>query len=206
EGVWYGSLTPDGVRVRVQMERIGVSAQCQGTSGIKSDTVNETAGSSAEGTLAFVEGAPTEKLPGGRRFLEAYAKAAFREPSEAYGPFAYVAANLVIDAIEAVGPDRAKVAARLKRTRNATTNLGPVGFTLFFGVLDVIHFSHGDIFMLGAFTGLTVLAGLRAAGVGGALLALPLTFAASILVTGAVGVLAERVCVKPLARASPLMT
>src|SRR3989449_6640414 len=37
-------------------------------------------------------------------------------------------------------------------------------------------------------------------------LALPLTFAASILVTGAVGVLAERVCVKPLARASPLMT
>src|SRR2546425_8874055 len=78
-----------------------------------------------------------------------------------------------------------------------------VGFTLFFGVLDVIHFSHGDIFMLGAFTGLTVLAGLRAAGVGGALLALPLTFAASILVTGAVGVLAARVCVKPLARASP---
>src|SRR2546429_5793694 len=81
-----------------------------------------------------------------------------------------------------------------------------VGFTLFFGVLDVIHFSHGDIFMLGAFTGLTVLAGLRAAGVGGALLALPLKFAASILVPGAVGVLAERVCVKPLARASPLMT
>ena len=81
-----------------------------------------------------------------------------------------------------------------------------VGFTLFFGVLDVIHFSHGDIFMLGAFTGLTVLVGLRAAGVGDGRLALPLTFAASILVTGIVGVAAERVCVKPLARASPLMT
>src|SRR5437773_509035 len=58
----------------------------------------------------------------------AKAKAAFREPSEAYGPFAYVAANLVIDAIEAVGPDRAKVAARLKRTKNATTIIGPVEF------------------------------------------------------------------------------
>ena len=81
-----------------------------------------------------------------------------------------------------------------------------VGFTLFFGVLDVIHFSHGDIFMLGAFAGLTVLVGLKAAGLGGPLLALPLTFAASILVTGLVGVAAERVCVKPLARASPLMT
>src|SRR2546430_11454398 len=81
-----------------------------------------------------------------------------------------------------------------------------VGFTLFFGVLDVIHFSHGDIFMLGAFAGLTVLVGLKAAGLGGPLLALPLTFAASILVTGLVGVAAERVCVRPLARASPLMT
>ena len=128
EVVWYGGLTPDGVRVKVQMDKLGIRAQFQGTSGIKSDTFNETAGPSAEGTLSFVEGAPTEKLPGGRRFLDAYAKAAFKEPSEAYGPFAYVAANLVIDAIEAVGPDRAKVAARLKRTKNANTIIGPVEF------------------------------------------------------------------------------
>jgi branched-chain amino acid transport system substrate-binding protein len=128
EVVWYGGLTPDGVRVKVQMDKLGVRAQFQGTSGIKSDTFNETAGASAEGSLAFVEGAPTEKLPGGRRFLEAYAKAGFREPSEAYGPFAYVAANLVIDAIEEVGPDRAKVAAKLKRTRKPDTIIGPVEF------------------------------------------------------------------------------
>src|SRR5207249_9141395 len=98
------------------------------TSGSKSDTLTEPTVPSAEGALAFVEGAPTEKLPGGKKFLEAYAKAAFKEPSEAYGPFAYVAANLVIDAIEAVGPDRAKVAERLKRTKNASTIIGPVEF------------------------------------------------------------------------------
>ena len=28
-----------------------------------------------------------------------------------------------------------------------------VGFTLFFGVLDVIKFSHGDVLTVGAFTG-----------------------------------------------------
>jgi branched-chain amino acid transport system substrate-binding protein len=128
EVVWYGGLTPDGVRVKVQMDKLGVRAQFQGTSGIKSDTFNETTGPSAEGALAFVEGAPTEKLPGGKKFLEAYAKAGFKEPSEAYGPFAYVAANLVIDAIEAVGPDRAKVARHLKRTKNANTIIGPVEF------------------------------------------------------------------------------
>src|SRR5439155_13902025 len=100
----------------------------QGASGMKSDTFNEPAGTSAGGAVAFVEGAPNDKLPGGKRFLEAYAKAGFKEFSEAYGPFAYVAANIVIDAVEAVGPDRAKVAERLKRTRNANTIIGPVEF------------------------------------------------------------------------------
>ncbi|MBI1394506.1 MAG: branched-chain amino acid ABC transporter permease [Betaproteobacteria bacterium] len=38
-----------------------------------------------------------------------------------------------------------------------------VGFTLFFGVLDVIKFSHGDVVMLGAFTGLATSIGLSSA-------------------------------------------
>src|SRR5256886_13713754 len=81
-----------------------------------------------------------------------------------------------------------------------------VGFTLFFGVLVVILFAHGSTSMPGASVGLTALVGLNAAGVGGSLLSLPLTLAAAILVTGVVGVAAERVCVRPLAGTSPLMT
>jgi branched-chain amino acid transport system substrate-binding protein len=34
----------------------------------------------------------------------------------------------MIDAIEEVGPDRAKVAQKLKRTKNANTIIGPVEF------------------------------------------------------------------------------
>jgi branched-chain amino acid transport system permease protein len=41
-----------------------------------------------------------------------------------------------------------------------------VGFTLFFGVLDVIKFSHGDVLMLGAFAALAAYGGVRALGVG----------------------------------------
>ncbi len=128
EVIYFGGLTPDGVRIKVQMDRLGLRAQFQGTSGIKSDTFNETAGPSAEGVYCFAEGAPVEKLPGGKRFLAAYDKAGFKEPPEAYGAFAYVAASLIVDAIEAVGPDRAKVAARLKRTRQPSTIIGPVEF------------------------------------------------------------------------------
>ena len=81
-----------------------------------------------------------------------------------------------------------------------------VGFTLFFGVLDVIHFSHGDIFMLGAFAGLSMLAATAAAGLKSAALVLPLVFVGAMVITGLLGVVAERACVKPLARAAPLMT
>jgi branched-chain amino acid transport system permease protein len=40
-----------------------------------------------------------------------------------------------------------------------------VGFTLFFGVLDVIKFSHGDVLMVGAFAGFSTWLGLRALGI-----------------------------------------
>jgi branched-chain amino acid transport system permease protein len=40
-----------------------------------------------------------------------------------------------------------------------------VGFTLFFGVLDVIKFSHGDVLMVGAFAGFSTWLGLVALGI-----------------------------------------
>ena len=40
-----------------------------------------------------------------------------------------------------------------------------VGFTLFFGVLDVIKFSHGDVLMVGTFAGFSTFLGLKAIGV-----------------------------------------
>src|SRR5713101_2621965 len=85
-------------------------------------------------------------------------------------------------------------------------SLVAVGFTLFFGVLDIIHFAHGDIFMLGAFAGLSLTALWALLGLAAPVVALPLTFLGALAVTGVIGVIAERICVKPLARSSPLMT
>ena len=39
-----------------------------------------------------------------------------------------------------------------------------VGFTLFFGVLDVIKFSHGDVLTVGAFTALATYVGMQDVG------------------------------------------
>ncbi|GAA5235007.1 branched-chain amino acid ABC transporter permease [Verticiella sediminum] len=79
-----------------------------------------------------------------------------------------------------------------------------VGFTLYFGVLNLINLAHGALYMLGAFTAITVLRLCDAAGWPVPLTVLAMT-AAAILVSGLAGVLIERIAVKPLRRAPPLV-
>ncbi len=126
--LYFGGLTPIGVRVRSQMEKLGVDAQFEGTSGIVSDAFIEGAGELAEGVLAFREGAPTEKLPGGQFFLEQYQEQDYAEPPEAYGAFAFAAMNLILDTIEAVGPDRKKVRKALNGVQDADSIVGKISF------------------------------------------------------------------------------
>jgi branched-chain amino acid transport system substrate-binding protein len=128
EVIYFGGLTPIGVRIRSQMDKLGISAVFQGTSGIVSDAFIEGLGPLAEGTLAFREGAPAEKLPGGKYFLEQYQKQNYAEGPEAYGAFAYAAASLIMDAIEKVGPDRRKVMAELNATHDHQSIVGTVTF------------------------------------------------------------------------------
>ncbi|HTN66458.1 MAG TPA: branched-chain amino acid ABC transporter substrate-binding protein [Burkholderiaceae bacterium] len=127
--IYFGGLTPLGVRIRTQMEKLGIKAQFQGTSGIKSDAYIQGVGKEmAEGSLAFLEGAPWEKLPGGLFFAGKYTQQKYGEPPEAYGPFAFAAANLIMDAVEKVGPDRKKVRDELNQTKDVDTIIGKVTF------------------------------------------------------------------------------
>jgi branched-chain amino acid transport system substrate-binding protein len=126
--LYFGGLTPIGVRIRAQMEKLGLKAQFEGTSGIVSDTFIEGVGELAEGVLAFREGAPTEKLPGGKFFLEQYNKQNYGEPPEAYGAFAFAAMNLILDTIEAKGPDRKKVRKALNKVGGVDSIVGKIAF------------------------------------------------------------------------------
>jgi branched-chain amino acid transport system substrate-binding protein len=110
------------------MDKIGLNAVFQGTSGIKSDAYIQGLGPLAEGSLSFAEGAPIEKLPGGRYFQEQYDKAGYKEPPEAYGAFAFTAMKLILDTIEQVGPDRRKVTAALGNVKDYDSIVGPVTF------------------------------------------------------------------------------
>jgi branched-chain amino acid transport system permease protein len=81
-----------------------------------------------------------------------------------------------------------------------------VGFTLFFGVLDVIKFSHGDVLMLGGFTALASYVGLQAVGINNPWALLVIMLVASLTVTAGVGAFVARFLVLPLKNAPPLNT
>jgi branched-chain amino acid transport system permease protein len=79
-----------------------------------------------------------------------------------------------------------------------------VGFTLFFGVLDVIKFSHGDVLTVGAFTALATFAGLRGIGIDYGPINLFAMLAVAILSMAALGMLIARLIVLPL-RSAPAL-
>src|SRR5258708_27975325 len=84
--------------------------------------------------------------------------------------------------------------------------VGAVGFTLFFGVLDIIKFSHGDVLTVGAFTALATYIGLRSVGVSATLLLLLAMLVVAILAMAALGMLIARYLVMPLRSAPALNT
>jgi branched-chain amino acid transport system permease protein len=83
-------------------------------------------------------------------------------------------------------------------------SLVAVGFTLFFGVLDIIQFSHGDVLTVGAFAGLATFIGLRQAGVESSPILLIAILAVAVLAMTALGMLIARYLVVPL-RAAPTL-
>ncbi|WP_085619617.1 branched-chain amino acid ABC transporter substrate-binding protein [Thalassospira alkalitolerans] len=126
--IFFGGLTPLGVRIRAQMEKLGITAQFQGASGIKSDSFIDGVGELSEGVVSFLEGAPVDKLPGGQYFIEKYKAAGFAESEEAYGPFAFAAMNLILDGIEEVGPNRKKLTKYLGKIQDHDSIVGKISF------------------------------------------------------------------------------
>jgi branched-chain amino acid transport system permease protein len=87
-----------------------------------------------------------------------------------------------------------------------------IGYTLVYGIIELINFAHGDIFTMGSFTSVSLFTALGltlATGPAGVVLGLLLTLIVTMLVTGSLNVLIERVAYKPLRSApklAPLIT
>ncbi len=87
-----------------------------------------------------------------------------------------------------------------------------IGYTLVYGIVELINFAHGDVFMLGSFVAASFFGtvGLTAtAGIPGLVAGLVLTLIVSMLACGVLNVMIERVAYRPLRGApklAPLIT
>ena len=80
-----------------------------------------------------------------------------------------------------------------------------LGYTMVYGVLKLINFAHGDLFMLGAYMGLTLISMYLGAGMtSGIIWALLVIFILVMIAVAIAGVIMERVAYRPLRRAGRL--
>jgi len=84
-----------------------------------------------------------------------------------------------------------------------------IGYTMVYGIIGMINFAHGDIFMVGSFIALATFLALVALGISALPLILFLTLLVSMLFTSAWGWTVERLAYRPLRgsfRLAPLIT
>ncbi len=129
DAIYFGGLATEAALIRRQMKDLQMDCLMFSDSGIISDTFAKIAGPAADGVIAFNIGKPLAELPGGKQFMEDYAKAKFAEPYENYGHFAYDTMGVIMDAVaRAKSTDRTKVMEAIRATKGYQGIIGETTF------------------------------------------------------------------------------
>jgi branched-chain amino acid transport system permease protein len=94
-------------------------------------------------------------------------------------------------------------------TLGAVYGLIAIGYTMVYGIIGMINFAHGEIFMIGAFVAVITLTVLGSFGVASVPLAILVVLVAAMLFTSVYGWTVERVAYRPLRgsfRLAPLIS
>ncbi|MGH8393309.1 MAG: ABC transporter permease subunit, partial [Pseudomonas sp.] len=83
-------------------------------------------------------------------------------------------------------------------TVGSTYALIAIGYTMVYGIIGMINFAHGEVYMIGSYVAFIALAGLAMLGIHSLPLLMTAAFLASIVVTSAYGYSIERVAYRPL--------
>lgn len=89
-------------------------------------------------------------------------------------------------------------------TLGAVYGLIAIGYTMVYGIIGMINFAHGEIFMIGAFIAVITFTVLGAAGVATVPFALLVALLVTILITSLYGWTVERLAYRPLRKAPRL--
>jgi len=87
----------------------------------------------------------------------------------------------------------------------STYALIAIGYTMVYGIIGMINFAHGEVYMIGSYVALTALAGLALFGLDSLPLLMGAALIASMIVTSAYGYSIERVAYRPLRSSNRLI-
>ena len=73
-----------------------------------------------------------------------------------------------------------------------------LGYSMVYGIIKLLNFAHGDIYMVGAFIGYAILTSLGGWATSLGLFALIIVMMLSMLLTGTIGVIVEKLAYRPL--------
>ncbi|GAB3912067.1 branched chain amino acid ABC transporter substrate-binding protein [Microlunatus endophyticus] len=100
QAIYYGGEYPQAGPLSNQAKSAGLDVPVMGGDGIYDPAYIKQAGSKSDGDLATSVGAPADTLPSAKSFVDAYAKAGYKDPYAAYGAYSYDAANAIINALK----------------------------------------------------------------------------------------------------------
>lgn len=87
-------------------------------------------------------------------------------------------------------------------TVGSTYALIAIGYTMVYGIIGMINFAHGEVYMIGSYVAFIAIAGLSMMGLDSVPLLMTAAFIASIVVTSSYGYSIERIAYR-LARQQP---
>jgi branched-chain amino acid transport system permease protein len=83
-------------------------------------------------------------------------------------------------------------------TIGSTYALIAIGYTMVYGIIGMINFAHGEVYMIGSYIGFMVITALMMMGIDSSFLLMGSAFIISILITSCYGWSIERVAYRPL--------
>lgn len=141
--LFFGGRIVEASLIRQQMLKIGLDIPMMSSGGVFSDTFIKITGEAAEGFLASFWGLPMANYPEGRglQFEKDYTAAKFNDPYETFGPMAYAAGQVYVQAVAAVqkkGKVTRQAILKELETGKFKTLIGDFSFDEN-GMLDILH-------------------------------------------------------------------
>ena len=131
ELIFFGGEYQVGAKLRAAATAAGLKVPMMGGDGLKDDAYIADTGEASEGDLASSIGAPAETSESAADFMAAYKAAGFKDRVSDFGPYAYDAANIIIeaaaDALDGKESVTAGVRAAIRKAVQAASGEGASG-------------------------------------------------------------------------------